>query len=348
MRRYAWRGCFCLAAMCLPISAVEGQASGVASIEGRIIDAVSRAPIVGATVSFSRRGSVITTDADGRFKVDVPFGSQSVTVRAEGYESVDGSLDVLRDGAFEVEMTSVAGERGMLTGILGTVRDPGGDGVEGADVRAAGAGESAVTDERGAFRLIPLAPGAQVLELTHLGYESRVDTVEVLAGRVSRVTVVLAVDPLQIDPIQVEVERRAVNLEVVGFYQRELEGIGEFLDRELIEQRSPPEMTDLFERVPGAEVMLDRCNALERYVVLRTGRGGSFLNARGCNPPVCYPRVVLDGQVIHQGGNDPARLDHLIDPEAIEGIEVYPSSSGLPIQYTGIGASCGAILIWTR
>ena len=62
----------------------------------------------------------------------------------------------------------------------------------------------------------------------------------------------------------------------------------------------------------------------------------------------CYPFVVLDGQVIHRGGEFPANIDRIIDPESVAGVEIFPSAIGVPIQFAGVDASCGVIMFWTR
>ena len=43
-----------------------------------------------------------------------------------------------------------------------------------------------------------------------------------------------------------------------------------------------------------------------------------------------------------------ALIDRLIDPESVAGVEIFPSSAGVPTQYAGIDATCGVILFWTR
>ena len=98
--------------------------------------------------------------------------------------------------------------------------------------------------------------------------------------------------------------------------------------------------------IPGVLVVLGGAGfRLERYIVLRGGRQAGFSSGRYQR---CFPRVVLDGLVVSQGGDEPAMLDHLIDPGAVAGVEVFPTSSGVPPQYGGLGSSCGLIVIWTR
>ena len=105
------------------------------------------------------------------------------------------------------------------------------------------------------------------------------------------------------------------------------------------------EMSDIFSRIPGVELYADPDNPIEKYIVLRGGRQASF---SGGPYGRCFPRVVLDGLVINRGGDEPAGLDRMLDPVAIAGVEVFPTSSGVPAQYGGTGSSCGVILIWTR
>ncbi|MDP9347783.1 MAG: Plug domain-containing protein, partial [Gemmatimonadota bacterium] len=60
----------------------------------------------------------------------------------------------------------------------------------------------------------------------------------------------------------------------------------------------------------------------------------------------CAPRVYLDGIRAFHDGN--MIIDNLVSPMDLEGIEVYRSSAEVPVQYGGMDAGCGAILIWSR
>jgi hypothetical protein len=202
------------------------------------------------------------------------------------------------------------------------------------------------TDEGGWFDLPAVPPGRYAVEFSYLGYATRVDTVDIVSGLTSDVRVPLALDPIEVDPIEVVVERRELILEDVGFYRRADEGFGEFIDLADIEALRPTEVTDLFTRVPGAILVPDPYNPLQRSVVLRGGRMGRLLASGGADH--CYPYVVVDGNIVHRGGDTPAQIDFLVDPVQVAGIEVFPSSMGVPIQYGGLDAACGVIVIWTR
>ena len=213
--------------------------------------------------------------------------------------------------------------------------------LEGPDLRMQ-------TDSKGRFTLERVPVGTYTLRVSHPAYRSLEGQFSVLregefvvrlsplaTGIDSTLTGTIR-QPVELDPIEVSVERRERVLEAVGFYAREVDGFGEFIDRAEIEERSPGELTDLFSRIPGAQLVADPRSPTRKYVLMRGGRSDG-----------CFPRVLLDGVIVHPGGRNPANLDDLVSPAIVAGIEAYPSSVGVPIQYGGTGSSCGVILLWT-
>ena len=61
---------------------------------------------------------------------------------------------------------------------------------------------------------------------------------------------------------------------------------------------------------------------------------------------VCFPLVYLDQQLIGTTGN--VVVDKSIPIEQIEAIEWYGSVAGMPPEFYGRGAVCGALVFWTR
>ena len=153
---------------------------------------------------------------------------------------------------------------------------------------------------------------------------------DILAGQTTDARVRLALDPIEIAPIEVIIETRELILEDVGFYKRRSEGFGRFLDRVVIEKRGPHKMSDLFAEIPG--VSLVWVPPTGQAVVLRQR---------------CIPTVVLDDQILDPVPGDRAVLiDDYVGPDVVAGIELFPSSAGIPVQYAH--DVCGVILIWTR
>ena len=318
------------------------------TIAGTVVDAVTRRPIEGVTVQINYMGYLIETNIAGRFTLfNIPVGNYQLSLSHPDYHPAVGDFAIMRSGEFETAMDPVVeGEDELMTGIVGLVSDDeGGGAISGASVRLRAGEQGTRTDARGRFALDELTPGPNIVEFTQLGYATRTETVEVLPGRVTNVRLSLSPNPLQLDPIVVTVERREIALQDAGYYNRLEEGFGEFIDRAEIENRAPQEMSDVFSRIPGVELLADPDNPLEKYVVLRGGRQASFSSGPYGR---CFPRVVLDGLVINRGGDEPAYLDRMLDPAAIAGVEVFSTASGVPAQYGGVGSSCGVILIWTR
>jgi hypothetical protein len=149
------------------------------------------------------------------------------------------------------------------------------------------------------------------------------------------------VEPIELEPIEVSVESRNLDLELSGFYDRREHTSGYFITREKIEERAPYYTTDLFQGMAGVKVLSSGWVGTQHAVLLTGSR-------QYTNQPVCYPSVWMDGQMVHQGeGIEPAYLDNLIRPEEIAGVEVYNSPASVPLQYH-LYSACGVIVMWTR
>ena len=354
-----------LALVALPLSSGrEAAAQEMVSITGQVVDGVTGDPIPGVAVTFASRGSdpkpdfELETDSAGQFTVpSIAVGSYRLELAHPLYNPAVGDFMVMRAGGFVTTMQPVVhGDDELLTGIVGVLTDAEtGDRLSGASVRTGHGQTGAFTDLRGEFLFHELIPGQHVLEFSMIGYAARADTVRVTAGRVTNIQASLSVDPVVLEPIEVSVERREVKLQEVGFYHRRHEGFGKYLDRQDIENRGSAEVTDLFTGMPGVELYRHSGgSSLDKFVVLRVGRMPWPSRTQGeldrgeIEHNRCFPTVYIDDLLSHTGGGEPARLDSFINPMAIAGIEVYPSTAGLPAKYQGAGARCGVILIWTR
>lgn len=319
------------------------------TIRGRVLDEVTRVPLSGVLVYFAELDASVQTDATGQFEVKgIRMGVYQLEFSRRGYRRSTGDFAVMGEGSFVTTLIPLNAPDEVAAGrFVGRVTDgESGKPVAGVDVRIAEIFMGGVTDDAGWFDMAAVPPGRHEVEFSSLGYATRVDTVDVVSGQTSDARVRLTVDPLEVEPIEVIVERRELELENVGFYQRRDQGFGRFIDLETIQRRRPSEMTDLFTGISGATLVPDPSNPLAQAVVLRGGRLGRGLLSGGAED--CYPLVVLDGLIVHRGGDFPAQIDRLIDPTEVAGIEIFPSSVGVPVQYAGVDAACGVIVIWSR
>ena len=88
-------------------------------------------------------------------------------------------------------------------------------------------------------------------------------------------------------------------------------------------------MTDLLRTVPGLQVLPS----------LR-GFGNVVRTIEGCTPAVYLggTRFPLMGESI----------DDIVNPMALEGIEVYTHAAEVPAEFQGPFSNCGVIALWTR
>ena len=113
------------------------------------------------------------------------------------------------------------------------------------------------------------------------------------------------------------------------FDHRRRTGVGQFITREMILQRNPGRVEDLFRMASGIEI---RC-------------GGGFCLPRFVRSPKnCWPTVNLDGA--------PADVRVLAGmlPRDIHAIEIYLGISEAPFELNSRGkdVQCGLIVVWTR
>jgi len=330
----------CVGAASAPRATAQAalEADGV-TVTGNVLDELTAEPVYGAVVRVDGLGLTLVTDVNGQFLLDrVPRGVYDLDIIHSDYRRLEGSLQVDQPGEFFLAMTAAPDpNEGLATGVSGVVTDQ----VTGAPiaevvVNVAVQGRVATTSTSGRFTLPDLLPGRYEVTFSHLGYQQRTDSVDINVGRVSVMEVVLSVEAIALDPIEVTVERQDVTLQGVGFYERESDGWGSFVDREELERWSPVDLSDALIRFPGVRVVSDPGMPSRRFVLFR--RVGED----------CYPSVYVDGVMVERGGDAPAALNDLVDPIAVAGIEIYKGQAGLPPQYWGLNSSCGVVLIWIR
>jgi hypothetical protein len=129
-----------------------------------------------------------------------------------------------------------------------------------------------------------------------------------------------------------------------AFRFRSQHGTGYYITREQIASQHPGLVTDVLRSVPGLEVVSG--GGAGNRPVVQTARGA----ARGCTA-----QVYVDGLLVNKRMDTPEgprtdifRLDDVVSPEAVEGIEIYLGLSTIPPEFLSSEASCGVVAIWTR
>ena len=309
-------GCLLAAVLATPSSALVGQDVAAelerVTVSGRVLDDVTRLPIAGALAELVELGVGVQTNPSGQFEITgLPLGVYTLRLTHDAYLPSSGEFGVTQGGTFVTTLTPLnAASRPPAGRFLGVVTDQSGVPLDGAEIQIRDAFMGTLSAEEGRFRFDAVPPGQYAVDFSYLGYETRSEVIEIRSGMTSTTTIPLAVDPIEMDPIEVVVERRELNLEDIGFYDRRDQGFGQFIDLQLIESRRPQQVSDLFQNLPGVRLESNPYEPLQRTIVLRGGRMGAGARTGGADH--CYPLVTLDGQVVHRGRDVPGadRPDH--------------------------------------
>ena len=182
-----------------------------------------------------------------------------------------------------------------------------------------------LTDDRGRAFFTELVPGRYGIVIDRLGYGEARTSLNVPASSLVAVTVELAPEVLELEPIIVTTTRRGADRG--GFEERRRLGLGHFITRADL-AADPRQVSSLLRTIPGVQV------------TPVTGlTGGGRLSMRGG----CRPDLVLDGVPLRASASLP--IDDYLSAQEIEAIEVYRGVE-TPIRF---GSSpCGAVVVWTR
>jgi hypothetical protein len=178
-------------------------------------------------------------------------------------------------------------------------------------------------DPDGRVRTSPLPPGRYLLEVRAPGYQPLDDRLEVRGPSPASLSVQLAPEVMEVEGVAALATRNPF-LEEGGFYERQAQGFGVTFTREQLASLGVYQTSDVFRTLSG--VGFDYAGSpTAPFISFRQG---------------CRPDVVLDGANL--GPN--VRLDDLVNPSDIEGLEVY---RGATVPGTLSSSSCGAVMVWT-
>ena len=194
---------------------------------------------------------------------------------------------------------------------------------------------STLSGADGGYELTLPAPGAFRVRVSRIGFRTGIAPA-VTVGEGARMSMDLALraDAVQLETVQAESrvtppfrDRRAR-----GFYNRAARGMGTFMDRDQIRARGFVRTSDLLRTVPELSF---RGGSISTGLWFGGGRRG------------CAPTLYIDG---HRRVLEPQdRLDDIVSPGNIWGIEVYRYGSEIPAELPreNLVGNCGAVVIWT-
>ena len=216
--------------------------------------------------------------------------------------------------------------------IVGVVTDSAGVGLSGAEVRLLVSGSlasAARTAADGQFSVTAEMTAPSQLQVRRLGFHP-IETMLAFPRDLSRrVEIVLAAAPQPLAEVEVLDRVAESNGVLQGFYDRKrTNAFGRFFTRDTIAAVKVQRVSEILRRLPGVALTLNR-------------NGGYRVRMRSCTQA---PLVWMDGVRLPQ-----AEVDDVAQPDDIAGMEVYPSTAGVPAQFMDrSNGGCETILLWTR
>jgi hypothetical protein len=223
---------------------------------------------------------------------------------------------------------------------------------------------SALTNEKGEFRIAAITPGKHQILVRRLGYaqlEAQLDFAEneIVESNVylSRVTI--------LDSVMVEERARRSDPWLADFEQNRLRGVGHYVTRDQLEKQDARQLGSIMSQTPGLNMMngsggqawptskhppTTQCGARDTLCLRRERLfyiPQKYEALQGMRR-ACYARVYVDRMLMNPGQPaDPFDLN-TIAPMEIEAIEWYAGVSETPPKYSARSSACGIMVIHTR
>ncbi|MGQ0702089.1 MAG: carboxypeptidase regulatory-like domain-containing protein [Gemmatimonadales bacterium] len=216
--------------------------------------------------------------------------------------------------------------------------------LPGAEIAVLRDSLSVGTDSGGRFVLQGIPPGEHVIRIRRIGFLPQYFAATLAAGERKDVLITLSPGAYQLPEVEVT-ERALKPIEYAwttkydDFFRRKAVGLGYYISRKDIDQKSASETTELLLGVPGLQVRL----------VGSPGLSPNEVSSTRCRDMIS---VWIDGWELRP---DPGlrrqslRVGSMLErihPLQIEMIEVYTGPARGQAEF--VGSSYCAIMIWTR
>jgi hypothetical protein len=201
--------------------------------------------------------------------------------------------------------------------------------IAGARVSLEGTPHSLVTDRKGRFKFPKVAAGEYLIRAEVEGFPAATTTLRIARDERLDVEFQVGDNPaVALPELVVDADVPPVS-PIREFNRRATTGGGRYITRDFIEKRRAPSIMDLLRSVPGVRIV---CPRTARVCSLHLTR-----HREGCGPAYFVDGVPADPAVLW-----------LMNPNDLEGVELYSGAAETPPELEGVRSACGAIVLWTR
>ncbi len=246
---------------------------------------------------------------------------------------------------------------GDSASFRGTVERKGDSiGVAGAEVALPGLGRTVTTDAAGAFHLVGLTAGSQLVRIRGIGFVEKIDTVTLIAGTEVQRVFAMTAQTATLDTVHTRSEQVKYHSPALqAFEERRLsKSGGYFVSDSIMRGNENTTLANVLQsRMPG--MMLQYFSEHRLAVSSRKACSGPVLLHACSGKPDCFVAVYLDGQLFFN-----SRIAKEVPPTAypdlentfpvttLAGAEYYPSAAATPTGMRVDDDGCGSLWLWTR
>jgi hypothetical protein len=209
---------------------------------------------------------------------------------------------------------------------------------------------AAKSDSSGRFQLKGLSAGRQLIQVRHIGYAAKRDTVTLKASSEVSRDIEMTTQPVELDTVHAiagSVKYRSPQLQ--SFERRRAEGFGHFI---------PEAVLRTYDTSPLGSILDSRISGLSSVgykggLYLMTNRGGRPIQQDPRDPRSpwgCWVDVYIDDLPIYKYNSElPVPDMNRMQVMDYAGVEFYTGASTIPPKYAAtVFGRCGLLLLWTR
>jgi hypothetical protein len=179
---------------------------------------------------------------------------------------------------------------------------------------------------QGRFVLANLKPGHHRVEIRSVGYRPLVAELTLVDGQVLERQFAMVFTGEKLPELTVESRNSKLLPRFADFERRKQNGLGSYITRDEIRAKGYMNMGDALRTIQGVRV---DCGVVECLIHMTRATAG------------CFPIFYVDGRLARSFAESTPMND-------IQGIEIYRGAAEMPAEFSGSGAMCGVIAIWTR
>jgi hypothetical protein len=238
--------------------------------------------------------------------------------------------------------------------LRGRVIRSDGSPIAGTDVWLVARDAHSQTDSSGAFRFAGVPAGVQLVEIRHLGFDVRRDTVMLSADHENVRTYALLASGTTLDTVHtVSGQQKYISGRLNSFEERRLSGQGgHFIPDSTFRHNENTTMANIVaSHIPGV-ALVSRNFGMMLVSQRKPCKGLTFLHSKSCSAGVqdCYVAVYLDGVLYYSPTTDatPPDLSRVFTPGDFAGAEYYADGASAPAAMHSNDDGCGSLWLWTR